>query len=163
MRACSGVVRRFLIGSVTAKVLHDVACPVLTGVHLDHHAEGAAPFANVVCAVDLGAHGQQTLAWAAQFAADCKSALSIVHAAASPDRVASAQEELRRLQAATRTDTARVYVHEGDPVRVVCNFAKEIDADLIVIGRGARESSSGSLTTKAYAIIRQSPRPVVSV
>ena len=30
-----GVFRRFLIGSVTAKVLHDVSCPVLTGVHME--------------------------------------------------------------------------------------------------------------------------------
>src|SRR5690348_2861855 len=29
-----GRYRTFLIGSVTAKVLHDVECPVLTGVHL---------------------------------------------------------------------------------------------------------------------------------
>src|SRR5882724_4961224 len=31
-----GVMRRFLLGSVVAKVLHDVACPVLTGVHTEH-------------------------------------------------------------------------------------------------------------------------------
>ena len=30
-----GVFRRYLIGSVTAKVLHDVSCPVLTGAHID--------------------------------------------------------------------------------------------------------------------------------
>src|SRR5579862_2684132 len=29
-----GRFRRFLLGSVTAKVLHDVSCPVWTGVHL---------------------------------------------------------------------------------------------------------------------------------
>jgi len=28
-----GRFRRFLLGSVTAKVLHDTDCPVLTGVH----------------------------------------------------------------------------------------------------------------------------------
>src|ERR1035437_3289032 len=30
-----GLFRRFLLGSVTAKVLHDAECPVWTGVHLD--------------------------------------------------------------------------------------------------------------------------------
>ena len=29
-----GVFRRFLLGSVTSKVLHDLGCPVLTGAHL---------------------------------------------------------------------------------------------------------------------------------
>lgn len=158
-----GVFRRFLIGSVTAKILHDVACPVLTGVHLDHHAEAAAPFGNVLCAVDLGAHGQSTLAWAAQFAADLKSSLSIVHAAASADRVASAREELKRLQDGTGAESTHVHVQEGDAVRVVCNYAKEREADVIIIGRGARDNASGTLTTKAYAMIRQSPRPVISV
>jgi nucleotide-binding universal stress UspA family protein len=34
-----GTFRRFLLGSITAKVLHDAACPVWTGVHI---AEAAA-------------------------------------------------------------------------------------------------------------------------
>ena len=33
-----GVFRRFLIGSGTSKVLHDVSCPVLTGVHVNAQA-----------------------------------------------------------------------------------------------------------------------------
>ncbi len=30
-----GPFRRFILGSVTAKVLHDADCPVWTGVHLE--------------------------------------------------------------------------------------------------------------------------------
>src|SRR5688500_15081003 len=32
-----GPFRRFLLGSVTAKVLHDAQCPVWTGVHMEEH------------------------------------------------------------------------------------------------------------------------------
>ena len=32
-----GPFRRFILGSVTAKVLHDAGCPVLTGVHWKMH------------------------------------------------------------------------------------------------------------------------------
>src|SRR5262249_23900316 len=35
-----GAFRRFILGSVTAKVLHDADCPVLTGVHI---AEAPVP------------------------------------------------------------------------------------------------------------------------
>src|SRR5690349_10156852 len=31
-----GRFRRFILGSVTAKILHDARCPVWTGVHMEH-------------------------------------------------------------------------------------------------------------------------------
>src|SRR5215472_15117974 len=48
-----GQFRRFILGSVTAKVLHDADCPVLTGVHLEEGPHsGASPFRNILCAID---------------------------------------------------------------------------------------------------------------
>src|SRR5258706_3050824 len=52
-----GPFRRFLIGSVTAKILHDADCPVWTGVHL----EAAPPLEKIelhhlLCAVNLEPH-----------------------------------------------------------------------------------------------------------
>jgi hypothetical protein len=38
-----------------------------------------------------------------------------------------------------------------------------LPADLLVIGRGSAAGMFGRLRTNAYAIIRQSPCPVVSV
>ncbi len=158
-----GVVRRFLIGSVTAKVLHDVACPVFTGVHMEHHDTGTLAFSRVLCAVDLGPQSRELLSWAGQFASDCGAQLDLVHAASSSERLNSAASDLARLQEQTGVKAAEVYVHDGDPVRVVCDVARDIDAGVIVIGRGDREELNGILSTNAYAIIRQSPRPVVSV
>jgi hypothetical protein len=43
-----GPFRRFLLGSVTAKVLHDAPCPVWTGPHLESK-RGAHQFLDRVC------------------------------------------------------------------------------------------------------------------
>jgi len=45
----------------------------------------------------------------------------------------------------------------------VCNIARQRQADLLVIGRGSAAGVYGRLRTNAYAIIRESPCPVVSV
>jgi len=172
-----GVLRRFLIGSVTAKVLHDVPCPVLTGVHMEqppHHLPPA--FANIACAVNLDSHSQETLTWAAHFAGDFHSQLNIVHAmpALEPgfeipfggdwkSEVANlAREDLEKLVAATGSDVSGIYVLEGEPRKTVCSFAKSTGADLLIIGRGLHEGV-GAGWIDAYAIIRESPCPVVSV
>jgi nucleotide-binding universal stress UspA family protein len=47
--------RRLLLGSVTAKVLHDANCPLWTGVHMEEPGMFAVPSCRkVACAIDLG-------------------------------------------------------------------------------------------------------------
>jgi nucleotide-binding universal stress UspA family protein len=58
---------------------------------------------------------------------------------------------------------ATVRVDSGQPAKTIAHVAKEIGADLIVIGRRAAPAAAGRLEANAYAIIRQSPCPVVSV
>jgi len=173
-----GVFRRFLIGSVTSKILHDASCPVLTGVH----TEAKAPLANVklsniVCAVDLTPHTENVLAWASRLARDFEARLSIVHVAPSispglavtfSSRVnqelkETARKDVERLQAAVGAKSVSICIQEGDIAREVCSFAQSIAADLVVIGRSAQDGASGRLRTNAYAIIRQAPCPVLSV
>ena len=49
-----GLFRRFILGSNTAKVLHDAECPVWTGVHIAETAARPVEIRHVLCAVDLG-------------------------------------------------------------------------------------------------------------
>ena len=71
-----GAFRRFVLGSVTAKVLHDVHCPVLTGAHVEEIAPySPQPYRHVACAVDLSEQSQKALCWAAEFAAAYKAKL----------------------------------------------------------------------------------------
>src|SRR5207249_11218105 len=74
-----GGFRRFLLGSVTAKFLHDADCPVLTGVHLQE-APALAPvfFHNILCAVDFDSAGEKALRWAAALATEFRSRLTVV-------------------------------------------------------------------------------------
>ena len=162
-----GPFRRFILGSVTAKVLHDADCPVLTGVHLEAApAAGSITFRTVLCAVDLGAQSRRVLEWASRMAAEFGARLIVVH-------VVPALEVTAQLSDAVRGELARlgqelapqpeIVLEGGDPPNVVCRTAERSSADLLVIGRGSAAGIFGRLRTNAHVIIRQSPCPVVSV
>jgi nucleotide-binding universal stress UspA family protein len=172
-----GPFRRFILGSVTAKVLHDADCPVWTGVHLEQAPKvDAIAFRNIVCALDLGPHSRKTLTWAAEIAGEFQARLTLVHAhpcvesrpgeyfdhELTDDLARSAHEELEKLRQ-TASVEAEILVEGGDAPHVVCRAAEARHADLLVIGRGSAAGIFGRLRTNAYAIIRQSPCPVVSV
>src|ERR1019366_7620499 len=74
-----GAFRRFLLGSVTAKVLHDSDCPVWTGGQFEEEPAREFSIRNVLCAVDLSPHSPKTVEWAAQMAAEFGARLKIVH------------------------------------------------------------------------------------
>ena len=50
-----GAFRRFVLCSVTAKTLHDLKCPILTGVHLDDSPSVPARYVHDDC-LRLGPH-----------------------------------------------------------------------------------------------------------
>jgi nucleotide-binding universal stress UspA family protein len=173
-----GSFRRFLIGSVAAKVLHDVSCPVLTGVHMEERPSSSkVTFSTIVCGIDLNPHSPETLAWASKFARDFGARLSIVHVEPSispglyitfssqvkQEMEQMAREEVRRLQAEAGADSVSICIREGNIAREVCSFAQSIGADMLIIGRGDQCAATGRLRTNAYSIIRQAPCPVLSV
>lgn len=174
-----GAFRRFILGSVTAKVLHDVQCPVWTGAHLkEAPVEKLLPLRNVLCALDLSSHSRATLCWAAQLAAEFNARLTLAHATApleltgragsyfAPEwrsvLVSQAREEMTKLQHSTGAE-AEVIIESGEAPKVVRQAAEQVRADLLVIGRSPVTGIIGRLRTNAYAIIRESPCPVVSV
>ena len=174
-----GVLRRFLIDSITSHVLHDVSCPVLTGVHIEERpTPRSVSFTNLLCAVDLGQQSQETLQWATRFAADVHARLGIVHVITvmkyqaafllSPEVESQMREkvqtEIGKLQTAAGAESATVYIETGEAANTVAAVAKAAGADLLIIGRGIeQEDEPGRLRTNAYAIIRQSPCPVISI
>ena len=157
-----GMFRRYILGSSTAKVLHDADCPVWTGAHLDETAAaGDMHFRNVLCAVDLGPQSANALCWASWFSRAFDARLTLLHAAlCRPDN--EVREELCHLVQSAGS-AADLLVEAGDPARVICSAAERLRADVLVIGRGSAAGVYGRLRTNAYAIIRQSPCPVVSV
>ncbi len=169
-----GPFRQFILGSITAKVLHDADCPVWTGVHLEEAPVAEPkPFREILCAVDLGPQSCKALEWAAAMQKEFGARLTVLHvmadSPATPENDTRAHElmmtvrdDLARLQQRFGTE-AELVVESGDAPKVVCETAQRIGAGLLVIGRGSAAGVFGRLRTNAYAIIRQSPCPVVSV
>lgn len=179
-----GGFRRHLLGSNTAKVLHDADCPVWTGVHLEGTG-GSTPFPirRIVCAVDLGPQSANALAWASTLQKEFDARLTLAHAALAPPQRArvgaphyngatesnwsarirsAAQKELEQLRSDSEA-AAEILVEAGEPARVVAEAAQRLNADVLVIARGSAAGALGRLRANAYSIIRQSPCPVVSV
>jgi nucleotide-binding universal stress UspA family protein len=158
-----GPYRRFLLGSVTAKVLHDADCPVWTGSHLEQTPPiEKIAIRNILCAVDLDSQGLKTLQWAASLAAEFQAHLSLLHVIPEPGadvHVRNALAEMQR-QAATK---ASVLLEQGDIPDHVERIAARKPADLVLIGRSSDAGVFGRLRKNSYAIIRQTPCPVISV
>lgn len=155
-----GVYRRLIIGSNTAKVLHDAECPVWTGVHI----EDAPPLEKtgcqrVLCALDLEPHSEEVLRWAAGLAAGYKAELTLVHVTTDSPRARKALDIFQR----NVGTMAAMRIEAGEPSKVVAHVAGELKADILVIGRCSTEGILGRLEMTAYSIIRQSPCPVISV
>src|SRR4029077_6392158 len=147
--------RRFILGSNTAKVLHDADCPVWTGVHVEEAPSPGHPFREVLCAVDLGPQSARTLAWASWLQKEFKGHLTLIHAIAAHSETMSepdlswranileiAEEERLRLQREAGVE-ADLLLEAGDPVRVICSAAARVGADTVVIGRGSAAGDFG--------------------
>jgi nucleotide-binding universal stress UspA family protein len=172
-----GRFRRFILGSVTAKILHDIDCPVLTGVHMEE-APPTEPvfFRNLVCAVDFDPAGEKALGWAAAFADEFHSRLTMVHALPEIEVGQAhyfdqglpmmlrqeAQERMDELQKRVGT-AADVILDPGPVADVVRDAGTSRKADLVVIGRHENPGLLGRLRGNSYAIVRESPCPVLSV
>lgn len=173
-----GPFRRFLLGSVTAKVLHDAPCPVWTGPHLEEAPPySTIGFGTVLCAVDLGPDSRAVLKWGAAFAAEYGSKLVVVHAIPSstdsfggiyfdPQWHQQVQKEAHdRVSFALGEAEAKgdIVIRTGDTPHVVRAVAEECGANMLVIGRGHSAGVLGRLRTNAYAILRDSPCPVAAI
>jgi nucleotide-binding universal stress UspA family protein len=172
-----GPFRQLLLGSVTAKVLHDVKCPVWTMAH-SGDAPGLEHLAiqKILCGVDVSPAAAGLMRWSADLAKNFGSTLRLVHAVpgieAWPERQMDEEFQMEVRDGAGRAvqDLERtvcidvpVCVAAGTVPDVVREEALQHGADLVVIGRGALQQKLGRLRTHSYGIIRHSPCPVISV
>ncbi len=134
------------------------------------------PLRHILCAVDLGPQRCKVIQWAMDLQAAFGARLSVLHVdtcTRSPNGEHSDVEWRRESELAVRDELQRIedrtgaqaetIIETGDPPHLVCAAAGRLGADLLVIGRGSARGVFGRLRTNAYAIIRSSPSPVVSV
>lgn len=177
-RGCGGF-RRFLLGSVTAKVLHDVGCPVWTSSHIvDGHPTVSPVPRVIVCAIDPTPAGDVIVQWASELASHLQARLIVAHAIPSlafhPETyyleadmrralISDARSKISRVIEASPTPGAEIRVEGGSVSTIVRSVVEDNRADLLIIGRASCKGVLGRLRTHSYALIRESPCPVISI
>lgn len=143
----------------------------------------------ILCPIDFSECAERALDYAARMAKQFNAELRLVHAYTDPlafvpfsrpntagpptaDRavIESAQrhreKQIRRLQdmCAGHGVDAKVDEKEGEPRRVILDAAKELNADLIIMGTHGRSGAARMLMgSVAERIVRSSPCPVLVV
>ena len=174
----SGVFRQMLLGSTTAKVINDADCPVLTSRHAQTIAPRPLEHREWLCAVGLSSNSESVLRYASKMAAQARAKLSIIHAVQTGDTDLPVQLDLREevhsaerrearrriaeLQQTVGTDAA-VRVAVGSVKEALLDAALKSDADALMIGRSHQPGAHGRMRDLTYAMVRDSPFPVLSV
>lgn len=167
-----GRFRRMLFGSVTAKVLHDLHCPVLTSAHeTGHPPASSAGYRSILCAVGLNPEAEVVLEAAAFLAQAYQARISLVHFEPS-SQVTGGTEAAQWIQSAFEralnpgargVGEISVRVLDASVPEGIRHAAKEQEADLLVVGRGHQIEHLSRIWSNLYTIIRESPCPVLSV
>src|SRR5579862_2875293 len=171
-----GPLRRFLVGSVAAKVLHDVDTAVWTG-------DGSAfvghvprlPYKSILCAVDDTEEARVILKAAAAFASGHQASLSIIRIVEIPaatreidfspykeEILSAADFKLRELKGEFGIDAPHAVIDAQIPEGIRQEAART-NADLIVTGRGHSQALFSTMWSRLYTIVRHSPCPVLSI
>jgi nucleotide-binding universal stress UspA family protein len=170
-----GPVKRFLLGSVTAKVLHDVDCPVWTESHEELTAKTEFPHKSILCPVGWTEESAGVLRAASVMARRLGAKLTVLHSVELPPpslemdltpyraKIAEASREfLMRSQAEAGVE-AETVISEAPLSDALRDEAARRGIDLVITGRGHAQGLLSSLWSRLYGIVRHSPCPVLSV
>jgi nucleotide-binding universal stress UspA family protein len=174
-RGC-GPVRRLLLGSVTAKVLHDISAAVWTGAGSTLNGRRSAiPYKVILGAVDDSPEAEAVLTAGAAMAASYGARFTVMHAVGvfpttldvdlSPYRdelFRAAGARLSELKGRLGIDAAHV-VKTGLLSDAVREQALAEKADLVITGRGHAQGGISRIWSNLYTIVRDAPCPVLSV
>jgi nucleotide-binding universal stress UspA family protein len=182
-----GGFERWVLGSVTEKVLRQAPCPVLTvpppaeGVH----PEGSVLFRRIVCPVDFSAASRAALAHALKLAEESCAELHVLHVIewlAEEDPTAhiagfdvpefrrqlqhEAEQRLGKLIPAEARDWCkpRELVTGGRPWREILRVAEQRSAELVVMGvRGRNPIDLALFGSTTHHVVRGARCPVLVV
>jgi nucleotide-binding universal stress UspA family protein len=174
---------RWLLGSVTEKVLRKARCPVLS---VPPHAPDAVPlpvfFKKIVCPVDFSTSSMTALTYALSLAQQADAELIVLHVIELPPDIHGVgpldlaeyrrvyeEESRRRLSEAVPAEartycTVREAIVTGKPYREILRVADDQQSELIVMGvqgRGAADLLFFGSTTQH--VVRQATCPVLTL
>ena len=179
----TGGFERFVLGSVTEKVLRKASCPVLT-VPPRVESTATLPFKRLLCPVDFSEPSVAALGFALSLAQEAEAQLTVLHVVEWPldeepivtppfdvpeyrrGREAEVRARLERLVPAEAGDWCRpsLRIGHGKPYREILGTAAEDQADLVVMGVHGRNPLDvmlfGSTTNH---VVRQATCPVLTL
>jgi nucleotide-binding universal stress UspA family protein len=168
-----GPFRRFLLGSVTSKVLHDATCAVFTGAHMEEPRLEDIHFDKVAAAVDLSDSSPRVIAEASSLARQLDAKLVVMHATQGLHSHIGFNFERshelhfesavkQRLAELTLGLDAEVIMDSGDPGKTIASLVRQTSSDLVVISRSTAHGLA-AMRSYSYSIIRECGVPVLSV
>ncbi len=172
-----GGLQKILLGSGAEQIFRQAKCPVLT---VGPAATGAAPkeiaFKNILFATDFGIGAEREAEYAFSFAQEYQANLTLLHVVQHADDYSEEGLALKR-DAVTRELGELVPIGGevwckpefrmklGDPVEETLSMAREMKADLLVIGakRGKGLAAGHTPNTIAFKMVCGAPCPVLTV
>jgi nucleotide-binding universal stress UspA family protein len=172
-----GGLQKMLLGSGAEQIFRQAKCPVLT---VGPSPIGGAPqeieFKNILFATDFGIGAEREAAYAFSFAQENQANLTLLHVVRHADDYSEQGLALKR-EAITHELAELVPVggeiwckpefrmRLGDPVEEILSVAKEMKADIIVIGakRGKGLAAGHTPNTVAYKVMSGARCPVLTV
>ena len=161
--------RRFLLGSVTAKVLHDLTVPVWTGHPL------RIPYTSVLAAIDTSDEAEAVIRGASALAASYQATLSLAYVLEMPpvsmetafgnyrdDLMKAADARIIELKKRAGVNAPHTIL-DGPVADAIHDQGLHTGADLIVTGRGVVYGAVSRMWSHLYPIIRHAPCPVLSI
>jgi nucleotide-binding universal stress UspA family protein len=169
-----GALQGWILGSVTAKLLHRAECPIWTDAAVSS-TPSTPTISNILCAIELTEEALPLLRFTGELAAKFGAAVKLLHSVPEletrPSRyfdfdlhrylVESARVEIGKLQRQAGTEFPFSVSGKGI-ASALAEAAKDSGADLVVIGRGKAQKMLGRFQTHAYNVIRHAPCPVLS-
>jgi nucleotide-binding universal stress UspA family protein len=171
---------RFVLGSVTEKLLRLLPCPVMTVCHEEGRTwEAPSLVRRILCATDLGESSGETIAFAAGLATRYGAPLTLLHVVEELPGTAGSiyipgvgplRQELERaagerLQELSQELGAEVDVEQrlasGRPYRAILEAATRESADLIVLGPSRHGLGRFLVGSDVHHVIREATCPVL--
>ena len=151
--------RRMLLGSTTAKVLNESACPVLTSTHSETVSPRTMQHKRWLCAIDLTPYSKTVLSAAKRLADQAQGELSIVHVVPDDGQAESIRKSRKRVSSPqmaqpleqvnkvlTRVGlAASAHVSAGQVKECLLEAAAAETADVLIMGRSGTAKSPGAV------------------